>query len=209
MIQTPAPLNDGTSPKGCTGCSSTTRAMFSTKTLRSRGLYARMSVEEPCIGPFFLGVIEYVAPVNSYSVTLSTRMVSVRQSRVQSLVYIRREIPRKINRNGIANLPHAFGPRTREDVFVRKSLQSSALADSKVPHGTVAIREHVLSTRNPMIPSFERLRWFVQRATCMSNVGSRTGNTKVSKPRLIARSPLPRPRQVGNSVSDGSPRLHC
>src|SRR5450631_4482836 len=70
----------------------------------------------------------------------------VLESGIQSLVYVRSQRSRKINRHGIANLPHAFSPRTWENIFIRKSLQSGAFTNSEVPYGAIRIREHVFAT---------------------------------------------------------------
>jgi hypothetical protein len=53
----------------------------------------------------------------------------------------------------IPDLPHALSPRTRENVPIWESLQTSAFSHSEVPNRTIHKGEHVFTARNPMVAS--------------------------------------------------------
>ncbi len=80
-----------------------------------------------------------------------------------------------LHRNGVSNLPHAFSPRALENIPVRKHLQSRAFAHGKVSHRAIWIRQHVLSTGNAMIASFQRLGRIVEITARVPRIRSRAG----------------------------------
>jgi len=109
----------------------------------------------------------------------------------------------EFNWHGIPKLPHVFRPRTKEQILVWECLDSRRLANSKVANRTVWEAQHVFSTWNAMVASFQCLRWFIKRAASMTGIDPRAGlQNVIGKPDSWCFWLT----QIRNGVTNSSPR---
>jgi len=108
--------------------------------------------------------------------------------------------------DSVPQLSHVLAPASFENISIWKCLQAARFTDGEISDPAVRIKKHIFPAGNPVVARLQSFGGRVQRAAGVAGVGTRTRLENMIL-KLDARRIPARLSEIGDSVSDRSPRL--